>query len=161
MSGTVFHFESFDIDVFSGREIDLDCWRYACKAFGLRKMCMIDKVPGGTQVAMRDTEIQFEKFSSLKEFEAAHLDDTLIYLETAWVFTDRDLPVPTFLKDFKHPADENTWYIFGPAMGFAPEVDSTRTWVSILQDGRGAMHSVHVAPIVLRDRFLKTSGNNS
>ena len=37
MAGIVFWFENNDRDVFSGRQVDLDAWRYAIKAGGLDK----------------------------------------------------------------------------------------------------------------------------
>ena len=154
-TGIVFHFENFEKDVFSGREIDFDAWRYACKAFGIEQMVVIDLIPGGSKYIIADAEYKPTIYFSLKDFEDLHLTDNLIYFETSWSFSKELTPIN--LNDFKHPKTGNTWYIFGPANGFTPQINDGKTWVSIPQKTNTALHSLHLAPIALYDRYIKLS----
>lgn len=153
--GLVFHFEDNSHDVFSGRQDDLEAFRYACKAFNVIDMVMIDKCSGGTQAAMQDQEINFEKYCNLEDFEAAHSGDTFIYLECEWTCLAHGVTPKKLHVDFVRPDDTNTtvWYILGPAQGFVPNVNDGRTWVSIPQHGMGAMHATHIAGILFYDMW--------
>lgn len=152
--GLVFHFEDNSHDVFSGRQDDLDAYRYACKAFGITSMVMVDYCSGGTNVSMQDQEISFEKYCNLAAFEAAHPNDTFVYLECAWTCLENGVTPGKLHVDFVHPDDANTtvWYILGPSQGFIPAPNDGKTWLSVPQEGMGAMHASHVAGIVLYDR---------
>ncbi len=152
MKAVVFHFESSDADVWSGRQIDLDAWRYNSKMFGLDTLIMIDKVPGGAKYQHLDEEQKFYRYESLEEFESAHPNLTKYYFESPWSFPPSI--TPTVLKDLTHQ-NNDVAYIFGPAIGFKIATEDKRTWVTIPQIGIAATHSIFIAPIVFYDRNQK------
>lgn len=154
MTGICFFFEPNDIDVWSGRAVDLDAWHYASKAFGIDQMAMIDLVGDGLNLQINSSTL-FERYKQLSDFEEVHSNEDLLYFETPWSFKNI---TPTKLTQLIHP--ENCWYIFGPAAGFQPEKMSPRRWITVPQEGslQGAhiaMHSVHLASIVLAHRYFQ------
>lgn len=151
MKAVVFHMEDQDTDVWSGRQIDLDCWWYSINAWGLDAVVMIDLMTGGCSY-QHATISNFFRYSSLDEFELAHSSLTKVYFETPWSFSSNTPHVT--LQQFIPPTD-NFAYIFGPAAGFQPQPSDGRTWVTVPQLNRGALHSIHIAPIVLCDRAIK------
>ncbi|OGE25565.1 hypothetical protein A3H85_00200 [Candidatus Daviesbacteria bacterium RIFCSPLOWO2_02_FULL_40_8] len=154
MIAAVFHFESQDIDAWSGRDIDLDVWRYNTKMFGLDTLIIIDQVPGGTPYLHLDEEQKFERFTSIDEFLHAYPQGEKIWFETPWSFPSSVTPIK--LVDFKHPSNsKDVFYIFGPGNGFTISENDTRTWVTIPQLTLGATHSSFLAPIVFYDRAQK------
>lgn len=132
--GVCFHFELNDLDVWSGRQIDLDAWRYALKAFGGNRLAMINLC--NAQVQISDESIQFEQHASLNAFLEAHPTDTKVYVEIGGENLDL----------FEHPNE--CWYVFGGAQVSLPRAD-----VGIPTPF--ALHPIHVEQIVLWDRFRK------
>lgn len=154
MIAAVFHFEDQDKDAWSGRNIDLDIWRYNTKIFGLDTLIMIDQMTGGTPYQHLDEEQKFERFTSLDNFLQAHPEGEKIWFETPWSFPSSVTPVK--LNDFQHPnTTSDIFYIFGPATGFTIAENDPRTWVTIPQKIPAATHASFVAPIVFYDRALK------
>lgn len=152
--GICFYFEDNDIDVYSGRRIDLDCWHYAIKCFGISTMRVINKT--NQVLEMTDVTIDFKVYNNEEEFLLEHTQDKLIYFESPSIFT-KDI-VATDLPKFQHPTvgDGYLFYCLGPANGFGIIDNDNRTWVTIPQvDSRVAMHSVHSVILILYDRFLK------
>lgn len=155
MVAAVFHFEDQDLDVWSGRDIDLDIWRYNTKMFGIDTLIMIDQVPdGGTLYQHLDEEQKFERFTSIDDFLQAHPQGEKVWFETPWSFPSSITPIK--LNNFQHPANtSDVFYIFGPATGFNIAENDSRTWVTIPQVTQGATHSSFLAPIVFYDRARK------
>lgn len=133
--GVCLHFEDNDRDVWSGRSIDLDAWRYALKAFGGDRLAVINLTD--SVLAIQDGSIFIEEYSSLGDFTSTYPDECLVYVE---------LGGPS-LKEFIHPAD--CWYVFGGTTVTLPRAD-----VTVPTNGL-ALHPVHVEQIVLWDRFCK------
>lgn len=152
--GICFYFEDNNIDVYSGRLIDLDAWRYACKAFGVYTMRVINKTR--QLLAMHDMEMDFKEYSSEEEFLADSINDKLIYVECPLLLNNvvkyEELPV------FQHPVegDGYIFYCFGPADGFRPKSQDDKIWITIPMTNLSmVMHSVHAVICVLYDRYLK------
>jgi len=156
MVGLVFHFEDTDMDVWSGRPIDMDAWHYTSKMFGLGNMVMIDQMKGGMpydQKAYGDFgTTTIEKVKSLDEFLDKYPKQEKVWLETPWSYPSS--VTPTTLANFVHPKD-NVFYVLGPGGGFTIPENDKRTWVTIPQLTTGAHHSVFIAPILLYDRATK------
>ncbi len=152
MKAAVFFFETCDVDVWSGRQIDLDAWRYNTKMFGLDTLIMIDKIPGGSKYQHFDEEQKFFRYTEISEFEAAHPNLHQYWFESPWSFPKS--VIPTKLRDLKHAKDDVA-YIFGPAVGFQIPEGDKKSWVTVPQKGLGATHAIFLAPIVFYDRALK------
>lgn len=136
MVGICFFFEENDIDVYSGRPIDLDAWNYAAKAAG-----DVDSVH-----IINRTDADFSPFNSeckttvAEEFSPKDLSGHLTYLVPPW----QDATQPLWV--FDHFTD---WYVFGPAGGWP----GGQQGVCVPQAGCGALHSVHIASVVLMHRY--------
>lgn len=136
MPGLCFHFEPNDIDVWSGREIDLDAWNYAVKAAGdIDEIVVINR----TSASLRplDADIPFLQVSELPSLgRAAFL-----------CAPDEAAAVSVSLWDFSHDVD---WYVFGPAAGWdhVPELG-----VHIPTALGIPFHAVHAATVALAHRF--------
>lgn len=135
MFGVCLHFEDNDRDVWSGRPIDLDAWRYALKAFGGDRLAVINLTDA--VLSVQDMNISVEEYLSLNDFTSAHADERLVYVE---------LGGPS-LQEFTHPAD--CWYVFGGTTVTLPQADVTVPTNGI------TLHPVHVEQIILWDRFCK------
>lgn len=144
MAGICFYFERYDIDVWSGRDIDLDAWNYACKAAG-----DIDKA-----VVINRTSKKLKSFDTSMEFEVVdelpHLPGRVVYVCCPWDDVDNRVS----LWNFEHNVD---WYVFGPANGWRKKIDSG---IYVPQNGLAALHSTHIASTVLLHRY-KTLMENS
>ena len=136
MAGIVFHFEEYDRDVYSGRRIDFDAWRYAAKAAGdIDKMIVVDKT--GLQFGHPGGEIEFSVVNELPELEGK-----VAYMVCPW----NNVKSKTSLWDFDHNVD---WYVFGPASGWG-EMDEG---IYIPQASEVASHAIHIANVVLMHRY--------
>lgn len=133
--GVCLHFEDYDRDVWSGRSIDLDAWRYALKAFGGDRMAVINLT--GDKIAMNDESVAYEEHSSLASFLAAHQGETMVFVELGG----------SDLAAFEHPAD--CWYVFGGTTVSLPRADVE------IPTGGLALHPVHCWQMVAWDRFSK------
>jgi hypothetical protein len=146
MAGICFFFEPYDIDVWSGRRIDLDAWNYACNAAGdIDHVVVINRTR--QKIRSPNADIKFDLVESSKTNIA--LDDVpdfkgnVAYICCPW---DR-AKNKTSLWDFDHNVD---WYVFGPANGWREELENG---VYIPQNGIGAMHSTHIATTILLHRY--------
>ena len=142
MAGIVFYFEDNDLDVYSGRRVDLDAWNYACKVAG-----DIDRA-----VIVNRTIEPLPAFDTLMDIRIVRkipepLYGSVVSLVTPWNAREDACD----LWSFDHDVD---WYIFGPADGHSPG----GAQVYMPQAGVGAMHSVHVAGVVMAHRFSVVHG---
>ena len=113
MSGICFFFEQNDIDVWSGRSIDLDAWNYAMKAAGdITKLIVINR----TDTVIVSPDADLELFEVHQEFPA--LDGRVVRCVCPWDKT----------------------------------VDPSVS-LYVPQAGKGSLHSVHIASVVMLHRF--------
>ncbi len=149
--GIVVPFELNDIDVWSGREIDLDAYRYTLKGFGLNKLIVINlagaKLP--TSKAF-DQEMDYRVLDTYEEFFEQELGRSQLTLfEPQWEFGSHY--APTALQDLSH--SKEGWYVFGPAMGFDKswvDLDIRYSYMPMIP--RCAWHTTHLVAAVLWDR---------
>lgn len=128
MAGICFYFEESDVDVWSGK--NLDAWNYAAKAAGdIDKMIVINRT--SQEIKTPDADLDFKVVSELPELENS------VKICCPW-------KGGISLWEYDHSAD---WYIFGPSEGW----DSGD--VHIPTAGRGALHSVHAATVVMCHRY--------
>lgn len=139
MVGVCFFFENNDIDVWSGRRIDLDAWNYAIKAAGdINKMIVINK----TDQIIITPDIEMD-FQSVKEIPIFGDEEKIVFICCPWDKMNKSIS----LWDFNHNVD---WYIFGPANGWKKTIDFG---VFIPQAGEAALHATHVASTVFFHRY--------
>lgn len=133
MAGICFYFESSDIDVWSGK--NLDAWLYACNIAGdIDQMIVINKTDQEIK-----TPSQALDFSVVKE---------LPVLKNAIYLTPPSRGGKS-LWDYAHDAD---WYVFGPADGWA---EAQGPQIHIPHSGNIHIHAVHVATTVMFDRYRR------
>ena len=136
MAGIVFYFEDNDIDVFSGRIIDLSAWNYAAKIGDVDKLLIVNRT--NQSLASPNKELDFTVCDTLPELENA------VTIVCPWENENA-----ICLWDYSHSAD---WYIFGPASGWRGKFP-TESLLTIPQNGMGAAHSLHVASCVMYHRY--------
>jgi hypothetical protein len=145
MAGICFFFENNDVDVWSGRNSDLDAWNYACKVAGdIDKAIIINQ--SSMDLKTFDENMDVKIVSSLKE---ANIEGHITQLVCPWNTAET-----TSLWDYDHNTD---WYIFGPAEGW--EQDFFGTQVCVPQHSKGGLHSVHVATTVMLHRYSVKNGS--
>lgn len=144
MTGVAFFYEDNDVDVWSGRNSDLDAWNYAIKLAGdITSAVVVNHTAQELVTFDADMDVQFVA-------ELPSLPGTVCRLVCPW-----NDPTATPLWAFDHaPVD---WYCFGPASGWAGYAPPPLS-VCIPQFGRGALHSVHAATVVMADRYARHSG---
>lgn len=151
--GLAFHFDNQDVDIYSGRQIDLDAYRYACKAFGVSKMACINT--SGLPLAMNDESISFSEHSCFEDFIKKNKNKNIYILEVPWRLHDKKhSSIQDDLGDFD-------WIVVGPAAGWAKDQYRHGQLLTIKQNGRGALHGQHVATLVLGQIFLKENNGSS
>lgn len=132
MAGVVFFFEDNDIDVYSGRQIDLDAWHLAsrlCK--DIDTLIVINRTD--VKLTSPNGDIDFRVVDELPELSNA------IYL------------CPHAKKTiYEIDHNEVDWYVFGPAAGWGFESDEM---VSIPAPRGNHLHSQHVMSAVMFDRY--------
>ena len=134
MAGLCFYFEDYDVDVWSGH--DLDAWNYAAKTAGdITKIIVVNK----TDQLIRSPDSSLELFEVVQELPK--LPNSI-----KCVGPNEKGPNAISLWDFSHDVD---WYIFGPAAGWGGQVDG----LNIPQAGRGALHSVHACTVIMTHRY--------
>jgi len=137
MAGICFFYEDSDVDVWSGH--NLDAWNYAIKASGgINKIIVVNKTDQVLNTP--DGNLDFQVVSELPILEDA------IYLVCPWEANESSIS----LWDYDHSAD---WYIFGPARGWVSEPREKAQTIHIPQSGIGALHSVHIASVVMMHRY--------
>ena len=144
MAGVVFWFQSQDRDVFSGRPIDLDAWRYAIKAGGCNQARCINETAW---------PLTFEEAFDF-EIIGSHVDDlhdwakdkkNVVVFEAEWSCPEGAIP----LSEVDHSKVD--WYVFGNGSS-APQ-GLAGQYVYLPQDGIGGLHPVHTASAVMLRRW--------
>ena len=107
MAGIVFYFEENDIDVWSGRKMDLDAWNYNCKIGNINDVIIVNKSSINIQPFDRGMNIKIVD-------ELPNLNGHVTQLVTN---TEMKKYKKSYseLWDFDHKTD---WYVFGPANGW-------------------------------------------
>jgi hypothetical protein len=140
MAGIVFFFEDNDVDIFSGRRIDLSAWNYAIKSAGdVDRVIVVNK----TDKALPSIDSDFLQFEIISELPI--LSGHVTRIICPW--DNADIKIP--LWDFNHNTD---WYVFGPAGGWG-RYATPSNGVYIPMANSGALHSVHIASAVMLHRF--------
>ena len=139
-----FFFEDSDKDIYSGRLIDLDAYRYACKAFGVNHMAVINL--STEEISMNDDGILLEQYSSFEEFKNSHKDSKMLLTEVPWA-----CPAGAYILNKELP--EFDWIVIGPSTGWIPHPQDVE-WLLVPQNGKGALHSQHIATLILGYIFL-------
>lgn len=143
MVGIVFYFEPNDVDVYSGRRIDLDAWCYAAKAAGdVDEMIVVNR--SGVELRLNDFEVVDEM---------PRLDGRVAHVCCPWERHRADVSIP--LWSFDHLVD---WYSFGPATGWKNTSEIMKLGVYIPTASTVALHSAHAATVVLSHRYSKVEG---
>lgn len=143
MSGIVFYFQENDKDVFSGRKVDLDAWRYAMKAGGINEAKIIN-----------ETELSLSLGGDMNYEIIGRSDQDLV----KWVNNNKhNNNIVALSPEWECPYDSKSiyelnnnildinWFLIGGANGL-PKLDIE--YVYFPQNGQGAMHSVHVASVL-------------
>ena len=144
MVGVLFFFERNDIDIFSGRRIDLSAWNYALKSAG-----DIDRV-----IIINRTEKQIPVFNSDLNIRIETKIPELSGIKTFVICPHDNAENKTDLWNFNHDTD---WYLFGPADGWKSEdinIDNGVYIPTALSDG---LHALHIATAVMLHRFRTKS----
>lgn len=137
MPGIVFYFENTDKDVYSGRETDLDAWRYAAYSAGdITDLIVINESSTVLDPENLDLNFNWQIVSSMPA-----LTGTVTKVVCPWESGNH-----TSLWDFDHNTD---WYVFGPASGWAGPQDG----VCIPQSGQASEHSAHIMSTIMFHRY--------
>lgn len=140
MAGICFYFENNDVDVWSGRSIDLDAWNYSIKLTpDIDKVVIINKTE--QNIVPFDASIETTIVTNIPTLEG-----TITQLVCPWEKT----PSPKIpLWDFNHQTD---WYLFGPAAGWGGNYIADY-YITIPQDGMASCHAVHVSTTLMSHRY--------
>lgn len=132
MVGAAFFFEANDVDVYSGRQIDLDAWYLATRLTDdVRSILVVNR----TDVALSTPNVDYD-FQVVQELPVL---PGALYLDPV-----RGPPLSTI----DHSAVE--WYVFGPASGWDAE---DRNYAHVPQAGTGHCHSQHVMTHIMYERY--------
>ena len=140
MAGILFYFQDYDTDVFSGTRDDLDAWRYAVKAGGIDKIRCINQTDFDVSLAFTDMDFKVVDEDWIQD------QSNIAVFDTEWTCPSGAIP----LSRLDHSTVD--WYVFGSANIGAPKVANGQ-YVYIPQNGRGALHSLHAASVVLLRRW--------
>lgn len=132
MAGIVFFFEDNNIDVWSGRNLDLDAWNYSCKIGGIDKAIIVNT-----------TELNINKFDANMDIQIVSELPLLSGVTTQFVVPSENINSES-LWDFNHQTD---WYILGPANGWAGNHFADR-FVHIPQESVAAHHSIFIGSVI-------------
>lgn len=155
--GIVVPFEPYDTDVWSGRRIDFDQYRYVCRAWDIKHLAIVnrttyavgsDNLPNPSEI---DSTLDITIWPNYAEFFKQHMDDPFVAFETEWTIPPECEPVP--LNNLSHL--RVGWYVFGPADGFTPRpTELNIRWSFMPVKPRIAFHTTHVVTAVCWDREL-------
>lgn len=137
-SGIVFFFEENDIDVWSGRNIDLDAWNYNCKIGGIKKVIIINK-----------TSLNIPKFDIDMDIQIVDKIPALSGHVTQLVLPHENIKNNISLWEYNHDTD---WYVFGPASGWNSDYFAD-SFVFIPQNGEATHHSIFIGATLMFHRF--------
>ena len=149
MAGIVFWFENSDRDKFSGRQVDLDAWRYAIGAGCISETVCFNKsdynpVLNAGYSTFKIIDGDRTKFT---EWVVEHKDQNLLFIETEWSCPSNAIN----LGSVNHATID--WYIFGPSNGIPTECQEFGQWCYLPVKDRFALHPVHIASCVLTRRY--------
>jgi len=145
MAGVVFFFEEHEMDVYSGRRIDLAAWNYALKAAGdIKNVILVNRTK--QVVKTFDAEINFK---AVDRFPS--LDGEVIYVICPW---NKYEGVRHDLWTFDHHVD---WYVFGPAHGWGGIMPKNSVTIPQSND-QCAIHAPHIATVVMMHRYSVIGG---
>jgi len=148
MAGIVFYFEDYDSDVWSGRDIDMDAWKYSVNAsMDVDKIIIINKTK--ESIKWFDHTMDIQVVTELPKLEG-HV--TQLVTPSEMVLYNKD---SNSLWDFNHETD---WYVFGPAIGWGGNHFGD-TLLSIPNNNNVHHHSVFIGTIVLYHRYEKLKNN--
>lgn len=140
MVGLCFFFEQNDVDVWSGRDIDLDAWNYAATAAGdVTRVIVINTTDARLSLAN-------PKYEMVKELP--ELTGRVASLICPW----NEATEKQSLWDFDHDVD---WYVFGPAAGWRSLGIVPTLGIFIPMASTGALHAVHTVSTVMTHRFWR------
>lgn len=140
MVGLCFFFEPNDVDVWSGREIDLDAWNYAAKAAGdIDRVIVINR--SGAKLRF-DSDISFETTEAFPQLEGR-----IAFFHAPSETSSSGISLWTF----DHAVD---WYAFGPAAGW-----TRKTGIEVFVPTANGIpfHAIHAASIVMAHRYRVVS----
>ena len=152
MAGICFYFEDYDVDVYSGRRIDLDAWNYAIQSGGqdMDTLLMLNRTT--QKITSPNSRLSFSTLDDTSKVVVPELEGTVAYF-----CPPPDPRVAETLWDFDHNVD---WYCFGPSGGFKFEpkpgdrvVGIPLGPVDLAGVVPGQIHSVHTASIVMAHRY--------
>jgi hypothetical protein len=150
MAGVVFWFETNDKDVWSGRPIDLDAWRYAIKAGGIDKARCINEL--GWPLTF-DIDFDFEILGNYSSdfltwlAQPERINENIVLFDTEWTCPEGSIP----LSELNH--QEVDWYVFGASSGIPTDLPIECQHVYLPQNGTASLHSVHIASAVMLRRW--------
>ena len=140
MAGILFYFEPNDIDVWSGRDIDLDAWNYAAKVGKIDRVIIVNK----TDYPLRpfDESIVTHIVPILDNMHLHAMGHITQIVGPA--LSSKAKPIWTF----DHQTD---WYFFGPASGWTDLFGNIS--ITIPSPVAGGLHATHIATTVMFHRY--------
>ena len=137
MGTLVIHFEDNDMDVWSGRKLDIDMWKTSCFNWGIEELRIVD-LRTDKSWQPQEPMLNLKWYGSLNQ--ALEGLENLVYI---------DIHGNESLWEFTH--SEDMVYVIGASYGFLETPVGTR--VVIPQIGNDEMHSTHIAAMVLAHRY--------
>lgn len=143
MAGICFYFEDYDLDVYSGRNIDLDSWNYAIQAGGSDMKDMLVLNQTDQKIRTPNKQINFKTCLHSERTPHPKLEGRVAYF-----VVPTDTRVQNTLWEFDHEVD---WYCFGPGQrdNFSPKKGDVFVTVPMPVQ----LHAVHIASVVMAHRF--------
>lgn len=154
MSGIVFWFQNYDKDVFSGRPIDLDAWRYAMHIGGITSAKIINATEPKVDITLGggiDFEVIGSNSQDLVDWVEKNSDKNIVVLDTPWSSQEGLMPISEL------NCKEVDWYVFGSADG-NPKFTVPVQYVCLPQNSKVTIHSLHIASAVLFRHWEKVNG---
>lgn len=155
MVGLVVFYEDNNVNLQSGREIDLTMWRESMKAWGFDTLIVIDVY--GLNPIIGDLEINYEVYATLHKAIARHTDIHKVYIECEDSLGNLE---STALEDFYHP--EDAIYIIGSdAVGMDIDyiqsnlIDDSTHFVYLNTPGACVSWGLPIAGAIMYDRNRK------
>jgi hypothetical protein len=147
MAGIVFYFEEYDTDVWSGRDIDMDAWKYNSKIADIDKVYIINRTD--ETIKWFDYTMDIQIVDEMPKLEG-HVTQLVVPSEVVKYNKES-----VSLWDFDHKTD---WYVFGPANGWGGDHFGD-TLLSIPHNNNVHHHSVFVASTVMYHRYENIKNN--